>query len=167
MKKIIVGIFVFALLASTAVYAERGSRDGRDDDTATSTKSEIRKEMRNKKNKNGTSTVDISCVSLAVSTREDAIMKAWTSFNTEVTSTLTERKAGLVTAWGLTDAKERRAEIKKIWDSSKKDKKAAGAEFKKTKRAAWDEFKKASKACGGSVGSDASGESEAGDEFEI
>lgn len=163
MKKIIMGIFVFALLASTAVYAERGSRDGQDDDTATSTKSEIR----NKKNKNATSTVDISCVSLAVSAREDAIMTAWNSFNEEITSILTERKSNLVTAWSITDSKERRAEIKKIWNSSKKDKKVAGTELKKTKKSTWAEYKKAAKDCGGSVGEDASGESEAGEKVEV
>ncbi len=167
MKKIIIGVFVLALLVSSVAYADRGSRDDRDDDTttATSTKSELR----NKKNnsRNASSTVNVTCVSKAVSEREDDVMDAWEAFDTKITAILTERKSDLITAWTLTDSKERRSEVKKVWETAKKDKKAASAEYKKAKKAVWAEFKKEAKACGGTDGMEASGESDGSEKIEI
>lgn len=172
MKKVIIGVFVLMLLVSTTVFAEKG-RGGRDDrsgdDHATSTKSEILKG----KFKNASSTkdalknVDATCVSAAVSAREDAIMDAWTTFNTDVTTILTNRKTALVSAWAITDSKERRTAVKDAWATAKKDRKETAAEYKKVKKEAWAEFKTAAKACGGSDGMDASGESESGEKVEI
>lgn len=178
MKKIIISIFVFALLASTVAYAERGTRynDDDDNDTATSTRSERRDKNKERngtstrsdlKNKNASSTVDLSCVSKAVSVREDSISSAWTTLDDEMTNILSDRKLALITAWAITDSKERRSEVKEIWKTSKADKKSASSDYKQTKKSAWSEFKKSAKKCGGSDGMDASGESEAGEKIEI
>jgi hypothetical protein len=125
------------------------------------------------KNKNATSTkdvlknVDATCVSAAVSEREDAIMSAWTAFNMDITTTLITRKSSLVNAWALTDAKERRSAVKDAWATAKKDRKEIAAEYKKVKKDIWAEFKVEAKKCGGSEGIDASGESESSEKVEI
>ncbi|MEN9921281.1 MAG: hypothetical protein RLZZ517_259 [Candidatus Parcubacteria bacterium] len=173
-KTILTGVFVIALLASTTVFAERG-RGGRDDVSgddsrnASSTRSEILKgKFKNASStKDGLKNVDATCVSTAVSTREDAIMAAWTTFNTDVTETLTARKSALVAAWAKSDSKERRAAVKDAWANAKKERKAAALEYKNAKKAAWATFKTEAKKCGGSEGSDASGESESGEKVEI
>jgi hypothetical protein len=162
MKKVIIGIFVFALLASTAAYAERGSRDGRDDDTATSTKSESRK-----KGKTYATSTDGVCVSTAVAKREDAILGAWNTLDDTVEDILKDRKAALVSAWALSDVKERKSAVKDAWTTSKKERKEAASEYKKAKKDAWAMYKKEARACGGGVGNEASGESEAGEKLEI
>lgn len=175
MKKIIIGVFVLTLLVSTSAYAERG-RGGRDnkseDSFATSTKSELRDRMKDK-SKNASSTKDIyknidaTCVSEAVLVREDAITSAWSAFNTDVTDVLTARKTALTNAWAITDAKERKTAVRQAWETSKKDRKSAALEYKTAKKNAWSTFKTSAKACGGSDGIEASGESESGEKVEI
>lgn len=162
-------MFVFALLVSTVAYAERGTREERE---LRSEKVEKAEKLKDRL-KNASSTretlknVDTSCVASAVAEREDSIVDAWSTLDTEVVKILENRKSSLVSAWALSDAKERKAALKEVWSTSKKDRKEAVAEYKKVKKDAWVEFKQAARACGGSVGSEAVGESETGEKLEI
>ncbi len=90
--------------------------------------------------------VDASCMQAAVDTREVAIQKAWTTFNTSLSAALTARQQALYSAWGSsTEATARTAAIRsamKAW------KDAHGSAFKalKTDRtAAWSAFRTTAK----------------------
>lgn len=155
-------MFVFALLASTAVYAERGSRYNRDNDTATSTKSELQK-VKNRIEKS----TDASCVVEAISDRENSLITAWSTLDTQVVKILETRKEKLASAWSISDTKERKKATKEILSSSKKERKEAASEYKKMKKETWAEFKEAARACGTEVGSEAAGESESSEKIEI
>ncbi len=133
MKKIILGLFAFALLVAPVAFAERGSESAR---------------------VKTTKTVNTTCVGTAVGVREDAVMTAWGKFDDAVTAVLTARKTALVSAWSLTDASARRSAVKTAWATAKKDRKTAASTYKTERKAAWSAFKTAVKACGG--GSDAS-----------
>ncbi len=152
MKKVIFSIFAGALLLAVTVSAEDSIR-----------KTERERVEKAEKAK----TVDNACVSSLISTREDSIMSAWKTLTSKLETSLTTRKTDLVSAWNLTDTKERRDTIKEIWKKNKTEKREASAEYKKAKKLAWSTFKTEVKKCGGSVASEAQGESEAGEKLEI
>lgn len=172
MKKIIIGVFVLTLLISSSAYArERGENRRGSDDRLRMASSTMATSTRPLKDRNyfatSTKNVDIACVAAAVQKREDAIQSAWKNMSDSVTALLTKREEALLDAWEITDVQQRRAEIKQAHLDAKKAKKIAGQEHKKVKKEAWETFKKEVKACGGSVGSEAMGESEAGEKIEI
>jgi hypothetical protein len=90
-------------------------------------------------------TVNKTCIQTAVDVREAAVMISFTDFNGQIVAALTERKAALNTAWGLTDTAARRVAIKKAWSDWKADRKAANTELKTEKLAAWATFKETAK----------------------
>ncbi len=89
--------------------------------------------------------VDLTCMQTAVDTREVAITGAFESFNTDVMTALSARKAALNVAWGMADGPTRKAAIKKAWMDWKSAKKAAHAEMKSDRKKAWDTFKTTAK----------------------
>ncbi len=152
MKYLTVSMFVLALLVGPFALAKEGSDDVR---TERSKKTTVAK------------TVDISCVAKAVEVREDALATSWGKFDDTVTSVLAARKTALMSAWSLTDAKARRDAVKAAWATAKKDRRAAATTYKAEKKAAWATFKTSAKACGGTDGSEASGESDSKESVEI
>ncbi|MBI5139399.1 hypothetical protein HZA26_02200 [Candidatus Nomurabacteria bacterium] len=142
MKKFILGVFVLSVLAAPALYAygETGSSN---------------------------KTVDAACVSTAVSTREDAVLAAWSKFDDAVTAALTARKTALVSAWALTDVAARKKAVREAWATAKKARRSAAGTYKTERKAAWTAFKTAVKACGGTAGSDASSESDSSESVAI
>jgi hypothetical protein len=150
MKKAILSLFLLSLMVSplTYVFAD----DDESEESSSSGKSK---------------TVDIACVSAAVSTREDSIISAWGKFDDSITASLTARKAALVTAWTLTDASARKKAVRAAWETARKSRKEASKLYKGERRSAWNTFKSAVKKCGGSVGDDASKESDSTENVSI
>ena len=95
----------------------------------------------------GKRTVDAACVKPAVLAREDAIITAWTTFNTSVSSAYAARKTALGAAWDMTDASARNAAIKAAWNAFNKAKKDAQKKWQTDRKAAWKTFRAAAKAC--------------------
>lgn len=89
--------------------------------------------------------VDISCMSTAVKTRETAIATAWTSFTSDVTTALTKRKDALIAAWDIEGAADRSKAIRAAWATWKTEKKTAHTDLRSDRKAAWDTFKKTAK----------------------
>ena len=139
MKKIILGMFVFALFVSTSVYAQNTM----------------------KKN------VDTTCVAEAVVKREDTVQTAWKTFNDKISASLVARKDALEDAWALSEKAERKTAVKKAWADAKASKKSAMKEYKTSQKNAWALFKKSAKACGGDVSSEASSDKEPVEKLEI
>jgi hypothetical protein len=83
----------------------------------------------------------LTCMQTAVDTRETALMTAFDSFNADVKSALTDRKAALNAAWAMSEGTARSAAIKEAWSDWKAAKKTAHSELKKDKTAAWTTFK--------------------------
>src|SRR3989344_9539277 len=98
MKKIILGLSLFALVATSVALAEYN----------TGTTANTREGAAVK-------TVNVSCVSTAVGSREDALLSAWSKFDDAVTAVLAARKSALISAWALTDAKARKKAVKDAW----------------------------------------------------
>lgn len=144
MKKFILSLFLFSLFIVPVASAE----DGRSGNVA-------------KKN------VDVACVASAVGVREDAIMSAWDKFDDAVTAVLTARKSALVSAWALTDVKERRKAIKDAWATAKKSRREAAKTYASERKSAWVAFKNTVKACGGATASEASSESDSKESVEL
>jgi hypothetical protein len=65
--------------------------------------------------------MDAACAQTAVRTRDDALIAA-----------LTARRDALVTAWGMTDVKERKTAIKAAWKTYHSARKSAWKTFKDT-----------------------------------
>ncbi len=106
-------------------------------------------------------TVDIACMQSAVDKREDAIIAAWSAFNTSMTSAHTMRKTALHDAWGMSDPAARRSAIKSAWENFRKSKKSAVQAWKAARKNAWKTFKSDAKKCKGveaEAAVDASGE---------
>lgn len=89
--------------------------------------------------------VDLSCMSTAVETRETALATAWTGFNADVTAALQKRKTALMTAWDIDGAADRSKAIRAAWATWKTDKKEAHTAFRTDRKAAWETFKKTAK----------------------
>lgn len=103
--------------------------------SATSTKSKI-------KNK---TTVNLTCMQTAVDTREEAIVKSFTNFTTDISEALTDRKDALHDAWGITDKSSRNTAVKKAWTDWKTAKKEAHTDLKAARKSAWETFKTTAK----------------------
>ncbi len=95
--------------------------------------------------KNSSSTVDKTCMATAVVTRETSLTTAWSSFNTKIMSALTVRKNGLISAWNITDAKERQQSLTTVWKAWKTASKSAHEALKSERKAAWETFKSTGK----------------------
>ncbi len=93
----------------------------------------------------GSSTVDRTCMSTAVVTREDSVATAWTAFNTKVVTALTNRKNALIAAWNISDTKTRTAAVESAWKAWKSEKKSANEQLKRDRKAAWETFKTTAK----------------------
>lgn len=152
MKTLTVSMLVLALLVGPVALAKEGSDDVRTE--------------RSKKTTVATN-VDISCVGKAVDVRETALITAWSTFNTSVTTILSARKTALISAWSLTDAQARRDAVKTAWATAKKDRKAAALTYKTERKNVWATFKTSAKACGGTDGSEGSKESDSKETVEI
>jgi len=162
MKKVIT-MFAMGLVALSLVFAPSGaSAVG----TTTATSS-IKIKMDKKSDKKISKNVDVACVATAVGKREDALLKSWQTFDDAVEATFAARKSALVSAWSLSDAKERKTAVKKALSEAKSARKAAASTLKTSKKSTWSTFKSEAKACGGAAGSEASLESEAGEKVEI
>lgn len=90
-------------------------------------------------------TLDLSCMSEAVETRETALATAWEEFNEDVTAALLKRKAALIAAWDIDNNADRGKAIKAAWTAWKTDKKSAHTAFRTDRKSAWDTFKKTAK----------------------
>ncbi len=148
MKKTTLGLIISMMLLGSVAFAETSATVN-----SRNIKADGKVSMTAKKN------VDISCVSAAVSVREDALLSAWSKFNTSVSATLSARKSALVSAWGLTDAKARKEAVKAAWSTANKSRREAASTYKSERKAAWTAFKTAARACGGTTGSEAALES--------
>ena len=132
---------LFTLLLSLPSAASASTGKDRANRMATSTM-----QLENKvKSGRASTTVDTTCMSGAVETRETALTTAWSDLNTSVTSALTARTSALVAAWNMSSATERTEALKTAWKEWKEDKKAAHTEFRNDRKAAWETFKKTAK----------------------
>ena len=95
----------------------------------------------------GTPASNISCVVAAVDAREQAIGAAFTTFSSAESSALSTRATALHAAWGLGDAKARKAGREAAWDAFKKANRAAYAALRSARKTTWDTFAKATRAC--------------------
>jgi len=92
------------------------------------------------------STTTLTCMQGLVDTREDAVIAAFTKFNTDIMSALTARKVGLHDAWGLpTGSVSVSGPYKSTWTTWKTASKKAHTDLKSTRKAAWETFKTSAK----------------------
>ena len=90
---------------------------------------------------------DINCVKTAVDKRETAIQSTLDAFYNSVKSAFQARKTALLTAWGITDAKQRQVAIKDAWKTFTTAYKTARKTFNTARAAAWKQFATDRKAC--------------------
>jgi len=94
-----------------------------------------------------TATLNLSCVQAAVTTRETAVIAAYSTMSTGISTALTTRQTELTAAWGLTDNKARRNARKVAWDKFNKSVKEIRKTYKNSVNATWKKFHTDSKAC--------------------
>lgn len=85
--------------------------------------------------------IDTTCVQTAVSAREQAIVAAWSTYNTAVVAAHTARSSALATAWGNSDAVARKTAIKTAWNTFGASIKTATKTMRTTKKSVWETFK--------------------------
>ncbi len=95
--------------------------------------------------------VDIVCVQGYVATRESALMSAWSSYASGMTSAYDIRKAALASAWGTTEAAARRTAVKAAWTTFRSSKKVTVKSWNDTRKSAWKAFRQSVKACKGAA----------------
>ncbi len=143
----IVGLY---FISTSSAEAREGSNDRERNNYASSTKNRNNEEREHNRIASSTigssnklrNNIDTTCMSSAVGVRETALITAWTDLNTTLTTSLTDRKTALVSAWALTDIKERNNTMKTVWSDWNKDKKDAHTKFRAERKIAWDAFKK-------------------------
>lgn len=97
------------------------------------------------------STTDVSCIKTAVEAREGKIIENQTNFSSEMKTVLETRKNALISAWGVTDAKNRKTDIKSAWNNFKTSSKVLTKAIKENNKSAWSTFEASRKACKGSA----------------
>ncbi len=93
--------------------------------------------------------VDITCVQTAVNTRETTLDTGFDTLTASIKSAYTARKAALNTAWGMSDAKARRASIRIAFSDFRTNTRKARQAWTTTRIAAWNQFSTARRACPG------------------
>lgn len=136
MKKLffILGLLIFSGLLISAVYAENNGIVNRENNS-------------NGKLKNATSTLNLPCVQIALTTRETAIIAAYDVMSASIRTSLITRQTELTTAWGITDNKARRDARNSAWSKFNKTVKEARKAYKASVNTAWKKFHTDSKAC--------------------
>jgi hypothetical protein len=122
MKKIIIGLMAIVFSLSIAITAMAAT-------------------------KNATSTTNLSCVKTAVEKRENAIISAYDKLATDMKAALEKRKNALIQAWGISDAKARRAARLAVWKTYKIDQLTARKTNREAIKNAWQQFYTDGKAC--------------------
>lgn len=119
-------LMVVGFISIAPAHAETNS--------ATTTKTQL-KEKRTARN------VDASCMQSAVTTRENSLLSAFSTFHEDIEEALTTRMEALETAWGLSAGKDRTKALASAWKTWKTDHKKITGEFRTSRKAAWDTFK--------------------------
>jgi len=88
-----------------------------------------------------------ACMTTAVTARENAIADAFETVADTTNASLALRKSELVTAWGLTNASERKAAIKAAWLKYKNTVKKARLDYRASAKNTWKTFNTAARAC--------------------
>jgi hypothetical protein len=91
--------------------------------------------------------VNASCVQAAINTRDSAIIAAVTAYSNSWTQALQARQSALNAAWGMSDAKSRRAAINTAWKMYNSAHKTGQETFNTARKNAWSTFKTSAKAC--------------------
>ena len=85
--------------------------------------------------------LDLACIQTAVGKRETAVITASNTLATSIKSALESRKTALISAWGITNAKERRAARNLAWSTFKTAQKAARNAHLASVKYAWATWK--------------------------
>ena len=84
--------------------------------------------------------VNLTCMQTAIDTREAALISAFGDFKTSMDEALSDRKAALHDAWGISNRVDRNKAIKTAWSDWRKAKKEAYSELKSDRKATWTTF---------------------------
>lgn len=93
------------------------------------------------------STLNLSCVQTAVTTRETSVINAYEVMSTSIKTALVTRQSELTAAWGITDNQARRTARKAAWDKFNKASREARKIYKASIKTTWRTFHSSSKAC--------------------
>jgi hypothetical protein len=96
-------------------------------------------------------TINISCISAAVATREASIDAAVATYTAGINTAYTTRASALASAYGLTGNDAIRAAVKAAWSSFSSAVKGTRSAWQKSRASAWQTFRTAIKACGPSA----------------
>ena len=125
-KKILLGIFIpTMLLAAVVAYAQTN--------TGTTKKSSF----------------DAVCVQGALDKRDTSIIASWDAYATSAKTAITTRTTALKSAWGITDATQRKTAIKKTWSDYKTAISTARKTFNQSRKTDWQKFRTDRKTCKG------------------
>lgn len=92
--------------------------------------------------------VDLVCMQNAVDKRDGAIITAFDTFHTSLSTALKDRQTALKNAWSLTDRKARREAIRSAWKNYRTAAQAARKALRIARRTAWQNFMKDRRGCG-------------------
>ncbi len=109
---------------------------------------EIKKELKEVK-KEEAKALDTACAQTAVGAREASLITALDSFSTSAKSALEARKTGLVSAWGITVAKDRQTARKTAETTYRSSMKSAHDTLRTARKTAWSTFNTEIKKCSG------------------
>jgi hypothetical protein len=86
--------------------------------------------------------IDLECMKNAVSKREEAVISAYNAYFEAIMTALETRKNDMVSAWTISDLKERNTAINNAWAKYRASVKTALINWQKAKKDAWVQFEK-------------------------
>lgn len=92
-------------------------------------------------------TPNLPCMQAAVEKRDNAVIAAVDVYYGAVKTALQVRRDALKAAWGIANAKDRRAALRQAWDAFKSSHKAAAKALNQARKDAWKQWKADAKAC--------------------
>ncbi|MBI1975342.1 MAG: hypothetical protein HYS57_03210 [Parcubacteria group bacterium] len=90
---------------------------------------------------------NLLCMQKAVTGRDNRIISAVDAYHQAVIGALETRLSELVAAWGISNAKARKAALKAAWDKFRSTRKSAAKVLKEQRTAAWNQYRADAKAC--------------------
>ena len=93
-------------------------------------------------------TVQLSCLKIATTKREDSVISAMNAFHTAMISAMNTRKTSLESLWTLPKASDRKIAREKLHTVYRESINTAHKNLKNARDGAWTSFKADAKACG-------------------
>ncbi len=110
--------------------------------------------------------INVACMQDAVKKRDNAVITATGTYQTNWKTSLEKRRDSVVAAWSISEKRERKAKLNEAWKAYHSEKLSAWKTYAGTRMDSWKQYRTDRKACGVKSGSEDSSYTDLSDRSE-